>query len=148
VCSHCYGLPLYSFHRFKKGPISNSGLSKRRLFNSFQLISIYWFSVDSISKSWFFNLFFLNLKSIKSLTTINLFQDSDLNFQMIQPDFWSLIYSIRFPRFIKISFRFIKSWVSNLGPQIDSIDGLLFKFSRFLIPNFCFWTRSKFLISI
>jgi hypothetical protein len=47
----------------KKGPISNSGLSKRRLFNSFQLISIYWFSVDSISKSWFSNLIFLNLKS-------------------------------------------------------------------------------------
>jgi hypothetical protein len=78
----------------KKGPISNSGLSKRRLFNSIQLISISWFSVDSNSGFWFFNLIVSNLKSTNNLTTIDLFQDSDLNFQMIQPDFWSLIYSI------------------------------------------------------
>jgi hypothetical protein len=93
VCSHCYGLPLYSFTRFKKGPIPNSGLSKRRLFNSLQLISICWFSVDSNSGFWFFNLIGFYPKSTKNWTTINLFQDSDLNLQKTQPDFWFLVYS-------------------------------------------------------
>jgi hypothetical protein len=38
--------------------------------------------------------------------------------------------------------------ISNLGSKIDSINGFQFKISRFLIPEFCLWTRFKFLIFI
>jgi hypothetical protein len=87
----------------KKGPISNSGLTQRRLFNSFQLISICWFSVDSISKSWFFNLIFLNLKSSKIW-----WQSTYFRIQVSISRRFNLIYSIRFPKFIKIRFRFFE----------------------------------------
>jgi hypothetical protein len=36
--------------------------------------------------------------------------------------------------------------ISNLGSQIDSINGFLIKILEFLISKFCFWTRFKFLI--
>jgi hypothetical protein len=127
----------------KKGPISNSGLSKRRLFNSFQLISIYWFSVDSNSGFWFFNLIVSNLKSTNNLTTIDLFQDSDLHFQKIQPDFWSLIDSIRFPRFTKISFRFSNLKFLILVLKLIQSTVSCSKFPDFWFPNSVFGRDSN-----
>jgi hypothetical protein len=38
--------------------------------------------------------------------------------------------------------------ISNLGFQIDSINGFLIQILEFQFPKFCFWTKFKFLISI
>jgi hypothetical protein len=81
------------------------------------LISISWFSIDSISGLCFFNLISSYLKSTKNLPTINLFPYSDLNLQKIQPDFWFLIYS---------QFDFPDSSKSVSGSQILSFWFLIF----------------------
>ena len=148
MCSHCYGLPLYSFHRFQKRAHFKFWTNQKAAIHSFQLILISCFSVDSISGFWFFNLIGSYFKSTKNLTTINLFPDSGLNFQKIQPDFWFLILLNSISQIYQNQIQVFKSWVLDLGCQIDSINGFQFKLSRFLIPNFCSWTRFKFLIFI
>jgi hypothetical protein len=142
-------LPLYSFHRFKKRAHFKFWINPKA--------AIQFFSTDFnlLVFSWL-NLRILILQFAQFLSLINQKIGwnqliSGLSFQSPEDSTWFLIssiYWIQSPKFIKIRFRFSKSWVPDLGCQIDSINFLRFKISRFLIPKFCFWTRFKFLISI
>jgi hypothetical protein len=139
------------FHRFQKRAHfkfwTNQKAAVQSFSTDFNLLIFSWFNFKTLILQ--FDL--LQSQINQNLKTINLFQDSDLNFQKIQPDFWFLIYSIRFTKFIKISFRFFNSWVFDLQSwfsNFDSINGFLIKILEFLISKFCFWTRFKFQIFI
>jgi len=87
ACSHCYGLPLYSFHRFKKRAHFKFWINQKAAVQFFSTdFNLLIFSRFNF-KILILQFDFLESKINQKSDEINLLQDSDLYFQKIQPDF-------------------------------------------------------------
>jgi hypothetical protein len=134
VCSHCYGLPLYSFHRFKKRAHfkfwTNPKASVQFFSTDFNLLIFSRFNFKIL----ILQFDFLKPEIIQNLMTINLFPDSGLNFQKIQPDFWFLISLNSISQIHQNQFQVLQilsfwSWLSNWFNQRLPVQ-------NFWIPDF------------
>jgi hypothetical protein len=141
-------LPLYSFTRFRKRAHFKFWIIQKAAVQFYSTV------FNLLIFSWL-NFRILILQFDRFLSLIN--QKSHDNqpiseFRSLFPEdsTWFLISDLlnSISQIHQNQIQVYQILISNLGSKIDSINGFQFKISRFLIPEFCLWTRFKFLISI
>ena len=125
------------FNRFKKRAHfqfrTNQKAAIQFSSTDFNLLVFSWFN----SKILILKFDRLQSQTNQNLTTINQFQDSDLNFQKIQPDFWflNLLNSI-FSNSSKSDSGSSNSWVFDLQSWFSNWFNQRFLGQNFQIPDF------------